>query len=63
MKEIAIKGKKNTEKMEKTQKTSAKHSTSLDIKKINLQKDPNETESSLEYLILLLASSLNMTVE
>ena len=47
MKEVAIRGKNNTEKMEKTQKASAKHSTALDIKKINLQKDPNETESSL----------------
>ena len=39
-----------------------KHS-SLDIRKIKLDKDPEESESSLEFLILLLTSSLNMTIE
>ena len=35
----------------------------VDIKKINLQKDPEESESSLEFLILLLSTSLGMPVE
>ena len=35
----------------------------VDIKKINVQKDPEESESSLEFLIILLSSSLSMPVE
>ena len=42
---------------------SAVKSTTLDIKKINPQKDPNDSESSLELLILLLGRSFGMAVE
>ena len=35
----------------------------LDIKKINLSKDPDESESSLEFFILLLTQSFNMPIE
>ena len=35
----------------------------LDVKRINLQKNPADSESSLEYLILLLAASFSMPVE
>ena len=42
-------------------KTQGKNNT-LDVKRINLQKDPAESESSLEFLILLLASSFEMPV-
>ena len=34
----------------------------VDVKKINLNKDPEESESSLEFLMLLLRTSLNMTL-
>lgn len=34
----------------------------LDIKKINLSKDPDESESSLEFFILLLTQSFNMSI-
>lgn len=42
----------------KTNKTNT-----LDIKKISLQKDPSESESSLQFLILLLGKSFVMPVE
>ena len=48
--------------MEKTAKNPNKTST-LDIKKINMQKNPNDAESSLEYLILLLTTSLGISIE
>lgn len=35
----------------------------LDIKKINPQKDPSESESSLQFLILLLGNSFGMPTE
>lgn len=35
----------------------------VDIKKINLSKDPEESESSLEFLMLLLKASLGMNLE
>lgn len=35
----------------------------MDIKKINLSKDPDESESSLEFFIILLTQSFNMTIE
>jgi len=49
-------------KSEGKAKTTQKNNT-LDIKKINVQKNPDESESSLEFLILLLGSSFNMSVE
>ena len=42
--------------------SSAVKSTTLDIKKINPKKDPSESESSLELLILLLGQSFDMAV-
>ena len=42
--------------------SSAVKSTTLDIKKINPKKNPSESESSLELLILLLGQSLDMAV-
>ena len=36
---------------------------SLDVKKVNFSKTPEESESSLEFLILLLKSSLGMKLE
>lgn len=49
-------------KSEVRSKNPAKSNT-LDIKKINPQKDPGESESSLEFLILLLGNSFGMPVE
>ena len=43
--------------------SSAVKSTTLDIKKINPKKDPADSESSLELLILLLGQSFDMAVE
>ena len=42
--------------------SNAVKSTTLDIKKINPKKDPSESESSLELLILLLGQSFDMAV-
>lgn len=39
------------------------HAQAVDIKKINLSKDPEESESSLEFLMLLLKASLGMNLE
>jgi hypothetical protein len=39
------------------------HTQVVDIKKINLTKDPEESESSLEFLMLLLKASLGMSLE
>ena len=36
--------------------------STLDVKKMNVQKDPSESESSLEFLILLLGSSFHMPI-
>lgn len=39
------------------------HTQAVDIKKINLSKDPEESETSLEFLMLLLKTSLGMNLE
>lgn len=39
------------------------HTQAVDIKKINLSKDPQESESSLQFLMLLLKASLGMSLE
>ena len=62
MDNVRLSEKVNPGKAEKTQKNISKPS-SLDIKKINLQRNPDDSDSSLEFLILLLASSLGLSVE
>lgn len=73
MKKIAIKQKVQQKKPVKMNQTSVskkdpkskdKESQNgvLDIKKINLSKDPDESESSLEFFILLLTQSFNMSI-
>jgi hypothetical protein len=47
----------------RSQKASQRKTQPIDLKKINLQKNPEESESSLEFLILLLTSSLSMPIE
>jgi hypothetical protein len=44
-------------------KPKARTSQAVDVKKINLDKDPEESESSLEFLIVLLKTSLGMNLE
>ena len=74
MKKIAIKQKVQQKKTVKMNQTSASKKDSkskdkesqngvLDIKKINLSKDPDESQSSLEFFILLLTQSFNMSIE
>lgn len=74
MKKIAIKQKVQQKKTVKMNQTSVSKKDSkskdkesqngvLDIKKINLSKDPDESESSLEFFILLLTQSFNMSIE
>ena len=62
MKNVKILEKMSVEKLEKTVKNPTKPS-SLDIKKINMQKNPDDAESSLEFLILLLTTSLGISIE
>jgi hypothetical protein len=62
MKTIIINQKTLLNKSEIKSKNPTKSNT-LDIKKVNLQKNPGESESSLEFLILLLGNSFGMPVE
>lgn len=62
MRNIKLKQKLSIQKIEKTVKNPSK-TLSLDVKKINLLKNPDDSDSSLEYLILLLATSLGLTIE
>ena len=62
MKNVKILEKITIEKFEKSVKSPNKTST-LDIKKINMQKNPDDAESSLEFLILLLTTSLGISIE
>lgn len=62
MKGVKVREKANAQKGEKNMKNPHK-SSSLDVKKINLQKNPNDSDSSLEFLILLLSSSLGLSIE
>ena len=61
MKNIKLKQKLSIQRIEKTVKNPSK-TLSLDVKKINLQKNPDDSDSSLEYLILILATSLGLTI-
>jgi|JI9StandDraft_2_1071091.scaffolds.fasta_scaffold158127_1 hypothetical protein len=62
MKTVLINQKTLLNKSDVKSKIAVKSNT-LDIKKINPQKDPGESESSLEFLILLLGNSFGMPVE
>ena len=62
MKAVQLQPKPNNEQVENPPKNPQK-SSALDIKKINLQRNPDDSESSLEFLILLLSSALNLSVE
>ena len=62
MRNIKLKQKLSIQKIEKTVKNPSK-TLSLDVKKITLLKNPDDSDSSLEYLILLLATSLGLTIE
>lgn len=50
-------------RMRSAERHKAGKAQAVDIKKINLTKDPEESESSLEFLMLLLKASLGMNLE
>jgi hypothetical protein len=62
MKALLINQKPLLTKTDPKGKTQSKTNT-LDVKRVNLQKDPVDSESSLEFLIILLANSFAMPVE
>jgi hypothetical protein len=62
MKAVPLVSKAQAAKTDAKAKATQKSNT-LDIKRINVSKNPDESESSLEFLILLLTSSFNMSVE